>query len=205
MMRLHHSFCAIASLFCACASNPATKPDRPVSAVEKKLGADPNDAQVNIQMGLQSEATGDLLRAEQYYLRAEALGVPEAEIAPRILRVLSLAHRYDEALERCKKRLSRVPDDRATRYVEAALLVALDRPKEAEHELTALQRSEPKDPQSYLALGRLYRDGNDRARARQMFEKYLELAPNGESAASVRFELSDEPPPVEPEAAKVQP
>jgi tetratricopeptide (TPR) repeat protein len=205
MMRPHHSFCAIASFFCACASNPQTKPDKPVSTVEKKLADDPNNAQVNVQMGLQSEATGDLLRAEQYYLRAEALGVPESEIGPRILRVLSLAHRYDEALERCRKRLAVAPDDRATRYVEAALLVALDRPKEAEHELNALQRSEPKDPQSYLALGRIYRDGNDLVRARQMFEKYLELAPNGESAAAVRFELSDEPPASRPEPEKVQP
>jgi predicted Zn-dependent protease len=202
MMRSHQTFCALASLICACASNPKPGPDRPVSAVEKKLADNPNDAQINVQMGLNSEASGDLLRAEQYYLRAEALGVPQPEIVPRILHVLTEAHRYEEALERCRRRLSQVPGERATRYVEAALLVALDRPREAEHELTALQRTQPKDPASYLALGRLYRDANDRTRARQMFEKYLELAPEGESAASVRYELSEEIPLVPPESAQ---
>src|SRR5262249_50334174 len=135
--------------------------------------------------------SGDLLRAEQYYLRAEALGAPPEEVLKRVVRVLSAAHRYAEALERCRRRLSEVPDDRISRYVEAALLVALDRPKEAQHELNALVRAQPNDPEPYLALGRIYRDAHDSAHARQMFEKYLELAPHGESAASVRYELSE--------------
>jgi predicted Zn-dependent protease len=195
MTRAHHLPLLLALLAGACAEPQKPAAEHPtVSPVEKKLAANPDDAQVNLQMGLSSEGAGDLLRAEQYYLRAEALGLPQEQIGPRILRVLTLAHRYAEALERCDRRLTLQPTDRVTRYVKAALLVALDRSKDAERELNALQRSEPADPQSYLALGRLYRDANDRDRARQQFQKYLELAPQGESAAAVRYELSEEEP-----------
>jgi tetratricopeptide (TPR) repeat protein len=158
--------------------------------LEKKLGEYPNDKSVNLKLGAQAEATGDLLRAEQYYLRAEALGESQDEMLPRVLRVLVKAHRYDEALDRCKKRLDQKPNDRVTRYVEAALYVALDRPKDAERALETLVRSQPEDADAYLALGRLYKDLGD-ARARAMFEKYLALAPNGEAAAMVRFELAE--------------
>ena len=172
----------------ACATQQKSAGRAPGGPLEKKLSEEPNDPSTNLKLGEQSEATGDLLRAEQYYLRAEALGRPEDEMLPRLLRVLVQAQRYDEALDRCKKRLDRRPDDRVTRYVEAALFIALDRPKEAERELQTLQRTRPDDAEAYLALGRLYRDSGD-TRARPMFEHYLKLAPNGDSAAQVRFDL----------------
>jgi tetratricopeptide (TPR) repeat protein len=184
--------CALAGAGCATPRPGGIQPPANPSPLEKKLADNPNDAKVNLQLGTDAEAGGDLLRAEQYYLRAEALGVPADQIIPRILRVLVAAHRFDEALERCRRRLSMVPEDRATRFVEAALLVAVEKPKDAERELNALVRTKPDDPQAYLALGRLYRDGyNDRTRARAMFERYLALAPNGEAAPGVRFELEE--------------
>jgi predicted Zn-dependent protease len=173
--------------------------------LEKKLSDNPDDRATNLQLGEQSEATGDLLRAEQYYLRAEALGQPEEEMLPRLLRVLVKSHRYDEALARCKQRLAVKPEDRATRYVEAALFVALEQTKEAERQLDSLVRTKPDDADAYLALGRLYKDLGD-ARARGMFEKYLALAPDGEAAAQLRFELAapapDEPAKPAPESPR---
>ena len=188
---------AFASVFAGCAA-PQSKPTG--GAMEKKLSENPNDQAVNLTLGEQSEATGDLLRAEQYYLRAEALGRSEDEMLPRILRVLVQAQRYDEALERCRKRLERRPEDRSTRYVEAALFVALDRLSEAQRELETLLRTKPDDADAYLALGRIYRDAGDN-RARPMFEKYLALSPNGDSAAQVRFELAGPTQPDLPPAA----
>ncbi|HZS40542.1 MAG TPA: tetratricopeptide repeat protein [Polyangia bacterium] len=188
---------AVAAIGCVGARR--SSPAAAGTPLEQKLAQNPDDPQVNIALGEASEGAGDLLRAEQYYLRAEALGVPQDRIVPRLVRVLVAAHRYDEALDRCRRRLTTRPEDRATRFVEAALLVALERPKEAERELAALVRTKPDDPQAYLALGKLYRDGyNDRPRARAMFEKYLELAPSGEAAPAVRFELADEPPAAPP-------
>jgi tetratricopeptide (TPR) repeat protein len=167
------------------------------SSLEAKLVANPNDARVNFDLGRSAEATGDTLRAEQYYLRAEALGHPQAEVLPRLLRVLAQAQRYHEALRRCDERLRVAPEDRETRYVKSALLLALERPREAERELQTLIRQKPADPDAYLQLGRLYRDSaaddKDRAQARALYETYLALAPEGPDAAAVRFELVDDP------------
>jgi tetratricopeptide (TPR) repeat protein len=182
--------------FVGCVTPSATTsgptPSANATPLEKKLIENPDNAEVNFQLGEDAESHGDLLRAEQYYLRAEALRVDADRVTPRIIRVLVTAHRYGEALERCQRRLDAKPGDRATRYVEAALYAGLDRPKDAVRDLNALIDSQPKDPDAYLALGRLYKDANNHERAVQMFHKYLELAPDGRDAASVRFELASE-------------
>ena len=186
-------------MFLLAAGCVATTPksSAPAGPLEKKLSHNPDDRAVNLQLGEQAEATGDLLRAEQYYLRAEALGQAQEEMLPRLLRVLVKAQRYDEALDRCKRRLMAKPGDRPTRYVEAALYVALERPRDAEKDFDALMREKPDDADAYLGLGRLYQDLGD-ARARPMFEKYLALAPDGEAAAQVRYELAEPSPPPQP-------
>ena len=113
-------------------------------------------------------------------------------MTPRLLKVLVMARRYDEALDRCRKRLSRTPTDRGTRLVEAAIFEALERPREAERELAVLVRTKPDDPNPYLALGKLYRDSfNDAPRARAMFTKYLSLAPKGDESDAIRYQMEE--------------
>ena len=168
------------------------RPPKNLTALEKKLQQQPDDAHVNMQAGDDAASSGDYLRAEQYYRRAEALGTPPTVTVPRILNVLAAARRYDEALELCHQRLAAAPDDRATRMVEAAILEALDRPRDAERELTRLTRTRPDDPHPYLALGKLYRDSyHDTTRARGMFLTYLKLDPKGREAEAVRYQLED--------------
>jgi len=176
----------------------APKPVKDVSPLERQFADKPDDPKVNLELGDRSTATGDWLRAEQYYQRAEALGIPEDQIVPRIVKVLVMARRYDEALERCHKRLSKTPTDRGTRLVEAAIYEALERPHDAERELNVLVRTKPEDPNPYLALGKLYRDSyNDAARAREMFGKYLALAPKGDEADAIRYQMEEsDPPPI---------
>jgi tetratricopeptide (TPR) repeat protein len=195
LLNLLSLFLTIVLLAGCAATTP--KSSGPAGPLENKLSQNPDDRAVNLQLGEQAEATGDLLRAEQYYLRAEALGQPAEDMLPRLLRVLVKAQRYDEALDRCKRRLMAKPGDRPTRYVEAALYVALERPRDAEKDFDALMREKPDDADAYLGLGRLYQDLGD-ARARPMFEKYLALAPEGEAAASVRFELAEPSPAPQP-------
>lgn len=174
------------------------KPVKDVSPLEKKFADSPDDPKVNLELGDRAMSGGDWLRAEQYYQRAEALGTAEDQIVPRIVKVLVLARRYDEALERCRKRLSKTPTDRGTRLVEAAIFEALERPRDAERELNVLVRTKPDDPNPYLALGKLYRDSyNDAARAREMFGKYLALAPKGDEADAIRYQMEEsDPPPI---------
>jgi tetratricopeptide (TPR) repeat protein len=196
------------ALAAGCAASTAAKDAdvrliKDASPLERRLAANPNDVHVNVELGDQASSGGDWLRAEQYYARAEALGAPPALVMPRLLRALVLGRRYDEALERCRHRLAHAPEDRATRLVQAALLAALDRPRDAERELDTLVRTRPSDPNPYLALAKLYRDSyHDAVRARPLFEKYLALAPKGDEAESVRYELeSVEPPEPLPGAA----
>ena len=173
----------------------APKPVKDVSPLERQFADKPDDPKVNLELGDRSTATGDWLRAEQYYQRAEALGIPEDQIVPRIVKVLVMARRYDEALERCHKRLSRTPTDRGTRFVEAAIYEALERPHDAERELNVLVRTKPEDPNPYLALGKLYRDSyNDAPRARAMFTKYLALAPKSAEADAIRYQMEESAP-----------
>ena len=199
--------CTCTILLCACTTTPqhdvyAPRPPKDVSPLEARLGRNPDDLAVNLALGDGAVAVGDYLRAEQYFRRAEALGATPAEIVPRIVKSLVLARRYDEALERCRARLEAEPQDRPTRMVEAAILEALDRPKEAEHELDVLVRTRPRDPHPYLALGKLYRDSyHDGARAKQMFEKFLSLAPKGHEADAIRYQLDEETPPNAPTTA----
>ena len=167
-------------------------PSGPQSPLEKRFTDDPNDAKTNLMLGETAELQGDLLRAEQYYVRAEALRVPEDEILPRILRVLVRAKRYEEAIVRCKERLARQPSDRTTRFLFAALLQGRERNDLAESELLVLLKHDDKDGQAHLAIGRLYRDAfRDPQRALPHLKKYLELDPNGSDAAQVRFELAE--------------
>ena len=186
------SYFPIFLLIAGCAHNDEPRPPKNLTALEKQLQQRPDDARINMQAGDNAASTGDYLRAEQYYRRAEALGTPPTVTVPRILNVLAAARRYDEALELCHQRLSVAPEDRATRLVEAAILEALDRPREAERELTRLTHTRPDDPHPYLALGKLYRDSyHDTARARGMFLTYLKLAPKGQEAEAIRYQLDD--------------
>jgi predicted Zn-dependent protease len=180
-------------VLCGCGALAPTTPAEKPSEISARLAQNPDDVKANIEAGAASEASGDWLRAEQYYLRAEALGMPEMQVLPRILRVLVAGQRYHEALRRCEQRLVRVPEDRNTRYVRAALLMAVERGKDAERELITLQHTKPTDPRAWLELGRLYRDQHDRVQARAMFAKYLELAPDGADAPVVRFDLAEDP------------
>jgi len=197
------ALCACTITGCAAPQRTASapKPVKDVSPLEKQFADTPDNPKVNLELGDRATAGGDWLRAEQYYQRAEALGVSEEAITPRILKVLVMARRYDEALERCHRRLFKTPTDRATRLVAAAIYEALDRPHEAERELNVLVRTRPDDPNPYLALGKLYRDSyNDAPRARAMFTKYLALAPKTEESEAIRYQMeeSDAPPPAPP-------
>jgi tetratricopeptide (TPR) repeat protein len=193
-------FCICTFLLCACATTSrsaayAPRPPQDVSPLERRLGDNPDDLQVNLTLGDRAIAIGDYLRAEQYFRRAQALGAGPAQVVPRLLKALVSARRYDEALAVCRQQLQASPQDRPTRLVEAALLEALDRAKEAERELDVLVKTRPEDPHPYLALGKLYRDSyHDGARAKEMFEKFLSLAPKDREAEAIRYQLETDTP-----------
>ena len=169
---------------------------KPATTVEQRFDAEPDDAQANFELGQRNEALSDFVRADQYYRRAEALTKDDKlrqKVRHRIVATLVEARRYDEARERCQQLLYENPADRSARFLLAAILASLDHAREAERELISLRDSQPNDAQVYLALGKLYHDGlGDKPRARQNFERFLALAPEDHSAASIRFQLERE-------------
>lgn len=175
----------------ACASR--TSAPTPATPLEARYLAQPGDAKVNFELGFEAERQGDFLRADQYYRRVEQL-VADAQLRAlarhRIVVVLVRSHRLQEAYDRCRSQLAENSSDRSTRYLLAAILSSLERPREAERELETLRRTSPDDATVYLELGKLYRDMfGDRVRADRMFRHYLALAPKGTEAETLRFEM----------------
>lgn len=176
-----------------CATTQPNGPTTPVSPGVAKLAQNPADAEATFAQAESAEADGDLLRAEQYYVRAERLGIDPARTLPRVLAVLVSSERLGDALMRCQKYLEDKPDDVRVRYLLALIEIALEHPRDAATELRMVIAQKPEVAQPYLLLGRLYRDRlSDVRSARDMFHRYLALAPDTREATHLRLELAAE-------------
>lgn len=156
-----------------------------------RLADAPNDPALHLALAEEASRDGDLLRAEQYYVRAQALGADPDRVTPSLLGVLVRGHRYADAVARCDERLRARPADRATRYLRAVLLRAVDRWSEAEQELLALSAAGG-DPDVHFELAALYAQSGDGDRARREWTAYLQAAPQGALAAEAHRLLASE-------------
>ena len=123
---------------------------------------------------------GDYPRAAQY-LRAALAQHGDAEvILPLLVSIEIKDQSYRAAAQHLEDRLRTHPSDVRARFVLASLLSALDRPRQAEHELLRLLERTPRHAEATFALGVVYRDGlGDVARADGCFRRYLALEPEG--------------------------
>jgi len=176
-----------------CAATATQTKAVPASPTAARLAENPNDAEATFVQGEHAEADGDLARAEQYYVRAEQLGIDPSRTLPRVLGVLVSSERLGEALARCQAWMATNPADTRVRYLIALIDLALEHPREAAEDLRMVIAEQPNAPKPYLLLGRLYRDRLQDARgAREMFRRYLALAPDSREAAHLRLELAAE-------------
>ena len=75
----------------------------------------------------------------------------------------------------------------------ALIEIALEHPRDAATELRMVIAQKPEVAQPYLLLGRLYRDRlSDVRSARDMFRRYLAMAPDTREATHLRLELAAE-------------
>jgi tetratricopeptide (TPR) repeat protein len=86
------------------------------------------------------------------------------------------------------------PDSADARYNFALLLRQANYPIDAANELEKLLAHSPNEPRAHLVLGSIYADQlQDTARARQHYQKLLEVDPRNLQAMTVRSWLSNHP------------
>ncbi len=129
--------------------------------------------------------TGHLRQAERAYRQVIALGMPAPEISMRLGRVVGLLGRHDEALSVLKPVLDASTDVRVLYFTNLFIgeeEAALGHDGPAREAYQRAQALFPAAPSVHLALSRLARQGDDKARA----------------AAVVRQMLAPEEEPVDP-------
>lgn len=190
-MRTHALCLLVTALAAGCATTRATTATPAPSGPAARLAQNPGDAEATLAEAQRAEADGDLMRAEQYYVRAEKLGIDPQKTLPHVLGVLVSSERLGEALTRCQSYLEDHPDDVRVRYLEALIEIALEHPRDAADDLRLVIAQKPAAAHPYLLLGRLYRDRLGDARgAHEMFRRFLALAPDSRDAAHLRLELA---------------
>ena len=136
--------------------------------------------------------SGDLLRAEQYFIAAHQRGHNEPAVVYWLVRVCVAASRYQSALAHAGSYLRDHPADWSLRLVVATIYEALGYVARAESELERIVAAEPLMPLPHYRLAMLYRDRRSQPqRARAHLEKYLRLSPQGPHAAEARSVLSE--------------
>jgi tetratricopeptide (TPR) repeat protein len=138
---------------------------------------------------------GDYSRSAQY-LRAALQQHGNADVILPLLVSVELADQsYRAAAQHLEERLRTHPTDTRARFVLAALMAGLDRPKDAERELLDVLRRAPRHAEATFALGVVYRDGmGDYQRADDCFRRYLALEPEGRHGEEAKSSTLTEVP-----------
>ncbi len=193
-MRTHAIVSALVVTIAGCATTqPSVATPAAANSAAARLAQNPGDGEASFAQAERAEANGDLMRAEEYYVRAERSGVDPERTLPRVVSVLVSSERLGEALARCQNHLESDPDDVRVRYLSALIELALEHTHEAAMDLRIVIAEKPAVAPPYLLLGRLYRDRlGDVKTARDMFRRYLALAPDTREAAHLRLELAAE-------------
>jgi tetratricopeptide (TPR) repeat protein len=101
---------------------------------------------------------------------------------------------YSQALAAYETALAIQPDSMDARYYFALALKAAGYVTDAVNELEKILATNPNEVRAHLALGNIYaRQLYDPARARQHYQKVLQLDPGNSQAADINFWLSSNP------------
>lgn len=132
-------------------------------------------------------ASGDTLRAEQYYVAAMAAGGDAHLLIRRLLPVCALGQRFRVALQYAEDYLRQAPRDHEVRLVLGTLYWAIGEPESARLALERVVREAPAEPDAHFALAVvLAASAERRAEALPHFRAYLQAAPAGRYAEQAR-------------------
>jgi predicted Zn-dependent protease len=140
--------------------------------------------------GRSAAARGDTVRAEQYLSIAIERGFNQRDVLPLLLEVCVTGARLRAALNHAEPYLRDHPDDYFLRYLVANIELGLGETGTARAELERITREHPRHADAHYLLGVLALDASPES-ARADFQRYLELAPDGEHAGEARGRLAE--------------
>jgi tetratricopeptide (TPR) repeat protein len=156
--------------------------------------AAPNGAQL-LEIADVLAGNGDHVRAVQYLVAAQKLGVPDRDVIGRLLELDATDGQYRLAIEHAETFLRAHPRDAHVRQCLASFYAAVGASSDAirEYDRVLAQRPELADP--HYALATLLRDaGIEHARMNAHYRAYIERAPHGRFAEEARAGLFQELP-----------
>ena len=181
-----------------CAGVQPVPVDMPLELAKQRLLDAPHDVRNHLELATLYMARHDYLRAQQYISLVEnaagawsALHIEPEHVFRLGILIAVRSQQYSEAVRRSRQRLE-LGEERGVRQLLAALLEALGDEKEAEAQRRLLVLQYPAEPQHLIELARFYERSvrPDRTqRARQLYERYLSLRPEGTEATAVRMAL----------------
>lgn len=191
--------CGLLSQGCAAA------PHAPLTAIDelhRRLEQDASNVQLYLELSDHYLQNQEYLRAKQYLVLGERVfrmtQTPQqnrSAIEQRLFRlgvtVAIHSQQYSDAISRCESQL-RKRDDQPTRELLAALYIAIGDNKAGELHRRILVEQSPSEKRYILALAKFYDSSEDpdkRARAPELFERYLQLESDVDSASAVRAHL----------------
>lgn len=152
-----------------------------VTLFEAALKADASNTFTQARLGRLSLELNDLAKAVALLKKATATAPENFEYAESFLSALIAAGRMDEAQKAVQSATSRFPGNAKLAYLSGRVADALDNPKEAESSYRRAIAADPKNPDAYLALSRLYMRFRRFSEAKPELEAGLEQAPGNAS------------------------
>lgn len=189
-------FCAL--LVGGCAGVQRAPVDAPLELAKQHLLDAPHDVRNHLELAALYMARHDYLRAQQYLSLVEtaagawsALGIDPERVFRMGILIAVRSQQYGDAVRRSRQRLE-LGEERGVRELLAALLEAQGEDQEAEAQRRLLVLQYPAEPQLLLDLARFYERSARADRqlyARELYERYLSMQPEGPEATAVRMAL----------------
>lgn len=151
---------------------------------QKAVTLAPNNGNAHFELGVSQNYVGDNEGAEQSLKRATELEPAVALNWYAYGELLRALQRFPEAVEMYRKALEIDLDHAKATNKLAIVLLHLGELGEAEAVLTARMRRHPDEAPAYFTLGEVYAKQEKYQQGIEAFEKFLELAPAGDSDIS---------------------
>lgn len=189
-------------LLCAslsgCAASPKVWTEDPLEQAKQRLLDSPQDPRSHLRLAELYMQRHDYLRAQQYLSLVDnaagawsAVGIEAEEVFRLAITAAVRSQQFGDAVRRCRQRLE-LGEESGVRELLAALLEALGEEREAERQRRLLILHHPGEPRHLVELARFYERGSraDRGRrARELYEQYVALRPEGPEAGRIRQAL----------------